>query len=60
MFDWNSYIGGLVDRGLGRADEVANTVGITYTECFACHILENRKQGLTPKFAPAEPMFSMW
>ena len=29
MFDWFGYIGGLVDRGLGRVDEVANTVGIT-------------------------------
>ena len=27
--DWIGYIGGLVDRGLGAADEVANTVEIT-------------------------------
>ena len=29
MFDWFGYIGGLVDCGLGNANEVANTVGIT-------------------------------
>ena len=29
MFDWIGNIGGLVDRGIGTADGVAKTFGIT-------------------------------